>query len=142
MVWASRRQALPTRRPLRVQRHTHLPQVLCLHVEFGLRQLQMFLQEDSSDVKNLKASHTPGPRGSVPDLLGRYPAHRCTQLHPQSYSAHSHAPVPPKYLQLHKLSPELLLRSLLTQLFPSVVEKLRTEIVSAWLKGLGVEGIT
>lgn len=47
-----------------------LPQVLCLHAEFGLRQLQMFLREDSSDVKNLKSSHTTGPRGSVPGLEG------------------------------------------------------------------------
>lgn len=44
-------------------------------------------------------------------------------------SAHSPAPVPPKYLQRHKLSSELLLCSLLTQLFPSIVEKLGTELM-------------
>lgn len=90
----------------------------------------MFLREDSSDVKNLKASYTAGPRASVPGLKADTPPTyaRCP--------AHSPAMVPPKYLQRHKLSPELLLRSLLTQLFPSIVEKLGTELVSVWLKGL------
>lgn len=89
----------------------------------------MFLPEDSSDVKNLQASHTAGPRGSVPGLQGPYSAHVCAQLCPQPCSAHSPALVPPKYLQRHKLSSELLLRSLLTQLFPSIVEKLGTELM-------------
>lgn len=56
--------------------------------------------------------------------------------------AHSPALVPPKYLQRHKLSPELLLRSLLTQLFPSIVEKLGTEVMRTWLKGLGDADVT
>lgn len=38
---------------------------------------------------------------------------------------------PPKYLQRYELSPELLLRSLLTPLFSSIVEKLETGPVSA-----------
>lgn len=35
---------------------------------------------------------------------------------------------PPKHLQCHQLGPELLLRPLLTQLFPSIVEELGVEL--------------
>lgn len=77
----------------------HLPQVLCLHAEFGLRQFQMFLREDSSDVKNLKVSHTTGPRGSVPGLQGRYSAHTARPtaiLRPQSRPGPVQVPAAPQ----------------------------------------------
>lgn len=98
----------------------------------------MFLREDPSEVKNLQASHTAVPQAwslafgsDAPPTQARGPAH--SQAPPTA---------PPTYLQCQKLSPQLLICSLLTQLFSSIVEKLGTERVSAWLTGLGGEDVT
>lgn len=47
---------------------------------------------------------------------------------------------PPKHLQRHQLGPELLLRPLLTQLFPSVVEELRVELCEGGVRGASSGG--
>lgn len=81
-------------------------------------------------------AHLRAP-GSVPGLGSEAPP---TQARGPAHS-HTPSPSPPVYLQCQELSPQLLLCSLLTQLFSSVVEKLGTELVSDWLLGLGGEGV-
>lgn len=134
--WDEHRQGTPSPSPpLRAQRPLHLSQAFCLLGEFGLCHLQMFLREDPKDVKNLRTPLCPKARSralgsDAPPRQARRPAH-----------SHTPPPAPPEYLQRHKLSPQLLLCSLLTQLFSSIVEKLGTELVSDWLMGLGGEGV-